>query len=39
MAKTHGSVRIGPISLLTLVIVLCLAVMAGTYGCYCAGVA
>lgn len=28
MAKTHGSVRIGPISLLTLVIVLCLAVMA-----------
>lgn len=28
MAKAHGSVRIGPISLLTLVIILCLAVMA-----------
>ena len=28
MAKTHGSVRIGPISLLTLIIMLCLAVMA-----------
>lgn len=28
MAKPHGSVRIGPISLFTLIIVLCLAVLA-----------
>lgn len=28
MAKPHGSVRIGPISLFTLVIILCLAVLA-----------
>ena len=28
MAKAHGSVRIGPISLFTLIVVLCLAVMA-----------
>ena len=27
MAKPHGSVRIGPISLFTLIIVLCLAVL------------
>lgn len=28
MAKPHGSVRIGPISLFTLIIILCLAVLA-----------
>lgn len=28
MAKSHGSVRMGPISLFTLIIILCLAVMA-----------
>ena len=28
MARPHGSVRIGPISLFTLIIILCLAVLA-----------